>query len=172
MHILVAAASKHGSTTEIARDIGATLLAALEGDATTVDVRAAEEVTAVDDYDAVVLGSAVYMGHWLEPARRLVDKHGAALAARPTWLFSSGPVGDPPKPDEEPVDVAALVAATDARGHQVFAGKLDRDRLGFAERAVMIALRAPQGDFRDWAAIRAWTSGIAAELASTRPARQ
>jgi menaquinone-dependent protoporphyrinogen oxidase len=61
-----------------------------------------EQVDEVEGYDAVVLGSAVYAGHRLKPARKLVDRCGAALAARPVWLFSSGPVGDPPKPEEDP----------------------------------------------------------------------
>src|SRR5205807_2446948 len=107
-----------------------------------VDVRPAEHVTMVDGYDAVVLGSAVYAGHWLEPARRLVEDQAPALAQRPVWLFSSGPIGDPPKPTEDPVDVAALVEATGAREHRVFAGRLDRHHLGFAERAIALALRA------------------------------
>jgi menaquinone-dependent protoporphyrinogen oxidase len=67
----------------------------------------------------VVLGSAVYAGHWLKPARDLVARCGPALAARPVWLFSSGPVGDPPKPEEDPVDVAEVLAATSAREHRL-----------------------------------------------------
>jgi menaquinone-dependent protoporphyrinogen IX oxidase len=60
---------------------------------------AAEQVREVDGYDAVVLGSAVYAGHWLKPAREPVGRLGTFLADRPVWLFSSGPVGDPPKPE-------------------------------------------------------------------------
>jgi menaquinone-dependent protoporphyrinogen oxidase len=164
MTVLVTAASRHGSTMEIAERIGQVL--AEHG--VPVDVRPAANVTTVDGYEAVVLGSAVYMGHWLEAARQLAETESLALSQRPLWLFSSGPVGDPPKPDEQPVDVGAIVAATDAREHRVFAGILDRDRLGFAERAMTKALRAPVGDFRDWAAIDAWASHIAAAL---RPAR-
>ena len=160
MTVLVSAASKHGSTADIAQ-----VIARVIGEhGLLVDVRSAEAVSTVEAYDAAVLGSAVYAGHWLEPARKLVETHAPALAARPVWLFSSGPVGDPPKPAEDPVDVAALVAATGAREHRVFAGRLDRHRLGFAERAVTLALRAPEGDFRDWAAIEAWAAEIAETL--------
>jgi len=80
------------------------------------------------------------------------------------WLFSSGPVGDPPKPEEDPVDVADLVALTDAREHRVFAGKLVRRQLSFPERAIVAALRVPEGDFRDWTEIRRWAAGIAEAL--------
>jgi menaquinone-dependent protoporphyrinogen oxidase len=88
-----------------------------------------EQVGAIDDFDAAVLGSAVYMGQWMKPARELADRSGEALAALPVWLFSSGPVGDPPKPAEAPVDVAEILQATKARDHRVFAGKLVKKQL-------------------------------------------
>lgn len=166
MRVLVTAASRHGATAEIADEIGEVLRIALPN--AVVDVRPPEQVNSVDDYDAVVLGSAVYMGRWLDPARKLVARLAAALAARPTWLFSSGPIGDPPRPTEDPVDVAGIIDTTGARDHRVFAGKLDKRGLGFAEKAIVTALRAPDGDFRDWAAIEAWARGIADAL---RPER-
>jgi menaquinone-dependent protoporphyrinogen oxidase len=162
MKILVTAATKHGATGEIAQVIGDALL-----DSTVLEP---EQVDAVDDYDAVVLGSAVYAGHWLKPARELVDRCGNALAARPVWLFSSGPIGDPPKPEEDPVDVAEILAATRAREHRLFAGKLVRKQLAFPERAIVSALRVPEGDFRDWAGISSWAVGIATALRSRSPA--
>jgi menaquinone-dependent protoporphyrinogen oxidase len=172
MRALVSAASKHGATAEIAQEIGQVLREALQergvgGDEdVVVDVRPAEEVASVDDYDAVVLGSAVYAGHWLESARELAKHHAEALSEMPTWLFSVGPIGDPPHPDpeEDPVDVAAILEATEAREHRVFSGRLDKRTLGFAEKAIVMALRAPEGDFRDWEAIRAWAREIATAL--------
>ena len=150
MKVLVTAATKYGATGEIARAIGEVLRE--HGLDSTVGPP--EDATTVDGYDAVVLGSAVYAGHWLKPARELVDRSRDALAARPVWLFSSGPVGDPPKPEEDPVDVAEMVAATGARDHRVFAGKLVRKQLGFGDKAIAVALRVPDGDFRDWAEIK------------------
>jgi len=162
VRILVSAASKHGSTAEIAVRIAETLRTALPGDA-VVDLRPAVEVTDVAPYDAVVLGSAVYMGRWLDDARDVAQRI-AAHPQRPVWLFSSGPIGEPPKPDEDPTEVAALVAATGSRGHRLFAGRLDRHRLGLAERAMVAALRVADGDFRDWDATDSWGREIAAEL--------
>ena len=169
MKLLVSAASKHGATAEIAEEIGKQLREALQersvgGDNALVEVRAAEQVDSVEDYDAVVLGSSVYGGHWLQSARDLAERHAAALAERPTWLFSVGPVGDPPKPEEDPVDVAPILEATKARDHRIFAGKLDKSALGFAEKAIVLALRAPEGDFRDWEDIRRWAKEIAGAL--------
>jgi menaquinone-dependent protoporphyrinogen oxidase len=166
MRVLITAATKHGATGEIAQVIGE----ALRERGLDPTVLEPERVDTVDGYDAVVLGSAVYAGHWLKPARELVARCGDALAARPVWLFSSGPVGDPPKPEEDPVDVAEVVAATGAREHRVFAGKLVRKQLTFPERAIVSALRVPEGDFRDWAAISGWAASIATALGSRSPA--
>jgi menaquinone-dependent protoporphyrinogen oxidase len=162
MRVLVTAATKYGATAEIAQMI-AEVLADRGLEPTVVPP---EQVEGVDGYDAVVLGSAVYAGHWRKPARELVNRCGTALAERPVWLFSSGPVGDPPKPEEDPVDVAEIVAATKAREHRVFAGKLVKRQLGFGEKAMVVALRVPEGDFRDWAEIKGWASEIADSLRS------
>ena len=110
MKVLVSAASKHGSTAEIARAIGEVL----EDRGLEVALISPEEVQSIEGFDAAVLGSAVYAGHWLKPAMELVERLGEALADVPVWLFSSGPIGDPPKPEEDPVDVAELMEATGA----------------------------------------------------------
>lgn len=158
--VLVSAGSKHGATAEIAEHIGATLRRrGLE-----VTVAAPGEVDTLEGHDAVVLGSAVYAGHWLDDAKELARKVGSVRPAPRVWLFSSGPVGDPPRPEEDPVDVADLHASTQARHHRVFAGKIDKTKLGFAERAIMVAVRAPEGDFRDWDDIADWAEGIARAL--------
>lgn len=157
MKVLVSAASRHGATAEIAARVAQTLASHPDIDVT---VLAPQDVDDISGFDAYVIGSAIYMGHWLEAARDLVHRH-EGWREHPVWLFSSGPIGDPPKPDEQPVDVGAIVVAMLAREHRVFSGVLCRDRLGFAERAMVAALRAPYGDFRDWAAIEAWAHHIA-----------
>jgi menaquinone-dependent protoporphyrinogen oxidase len=129
------------------------------------DVRGIDDVADVSECEAFVLGSAVYAGHWLEPARRFVEAHGDELAERPTWLFSSGPIGDPPRlADQDAVQIEPIIATIGAKEHRVFAGKLDKNRLSFPERALVFAFRAAEGDFRDWDAIAAWASEIANAL--------
>jgi menaquinone-dependent protoporphyrinogen oxidase len=160
MKVLVTAASRHGATTEVAASIGAVLQAAgLE-----VHVLRPADVSGMDGFDAAVIGSAVYVGRWLEPARDLVEREKTALCRIPVWLFSSGPIGDPPKPADESVDAASLTELVAARGHRTFAGYVDRKRLGFGEKAIMAAVRAPEGDFRSWPEIEAWAREIAAAL--------
>jgi menaquinone-dependent protoporphyrinogen oxidase len=82
----------------------------------------------------------------------------------PVWLFSSGPLGDPPVPVDEPAEVTALGAAIGARGHRLFAGRLDRQELRWAERAAARVVHAPEGDFRDHDEIRRWASEVASSL--------
>lgn len=158
--ILVTAASKYGATEEIA----SALAAVLSERGLEVDVLPVEGVGTIGDYGAVVAGSAVYAGRWMKTARGFIERNAEQLAARPVWLFSSGPIGDPPKPSEDPVDVSSLIELTGARDHRVFAGRLDRGRLSFGERAIAMALRAPDGDFRDWQDVRTWASAIADAL--------
>ena len=162
MTVLVAVASRHGATREIAEAIARTLAAA----GVEAEVDDAEDVTDVSRYDAVVIGGGVYVGRWLAPARRFVELHADELALRPTWLFSSGPVGHPPKPEaDEAVQIGELLELTGAREHRLFAGRLDKARLGFGERAIVRVVGATDGDFRDWDEIDAWARAIASELA-------
>jgi menaquinone-dependent protoporphyrinogen oxidase len=162
MKVLVCAASKYGATSEIAQAVADVLA----GRGCEVTVLPPQEVGAVEEFDAVVLGSAVYMGRWMKPARELAERSAAALAARPVWLFSSGPVGEPPKPADNPVDVTEILQSTKARDHQIFTGKLVKKHLSFPDRAMASAIRAAEGDFRNWAEIREWAAGIADTLLS------
>jgi len=158
MKILVAVASKHGSTREIAEELR------VLGPA--VDVREAGEVTALDGYDAAIVGSAVYMGNWLPGARQLIEREHARLATMPVWLFSSGPLGEAPNAGDALHGLAAMLAGTGAREHVIFAGKLDAQHLGLAERLVARVVHTPTGDFRDWGAVRTWARAIGAALGS------
>jgi menaquinone-dependent protoporphyrinogen oxidase len=159
--ILVAYASKHGSTREIAQVIGDVLQVA----GFTVKVAAVSTVGDLSPYDAVVLGSALYAAHWQRDANRFVARHLAALQARPVWLFSSGPLDRsadagllPPAPS-----VALTTDPIGARGHPTFGGRLLADTPGLDPQ---ILATHPIGDFRDWIAIRAWAARIARDLAA------
>ena len=165
MTVLVAAASKHGATQEIAARIGTDLVE----HGLDVDVRSISDVSDVDRYDAFVVGSGVYLGNWRREARRFLDTHAAELARRPTWLFASGSiVGDPP-PADDPNALRAgladgLVKKTHAREHKLFAGKVDMSKLGLLEKAAVLGAHAVEGDYRDWREIDDWAASIAREL--------
>ena len=174
MHVLVAYASRHGATQGIAERIADTLKVA----GVDAEARPAASMKSLAGYDAFVIGSAAYMFHWLKEASGLVRRNRAALADKPVWLFSSGPLGTEPlnekgqdqKVAAVPKEIAELSEAVHARDHHVFFGAYDKDRkpIGFAERfvAVMPAARdaLPSGDFRDWPEIEGWATGIAHEL--------
>lgn len=175
MTVLVAYASRHGATRGIAERITQRLQAA----GLAAEARPAKEVRDLAGYDAFVIGGATYMFHWLKEATKFVRRNGTLLAARPVWLFSSGPLGTEATDKEgqdlcvvsEPKEIPELRAAIHARDHRVFFGAFDRHMkaVGLTERFVMMmpAARAafPEGDFRDWAEIEAWADGIARELA-------
>jgi menaquinone-dependent protoporphyrinogen oxidase len=79
MKVLVSAASKYGATGEIAQAVADVLA----GKGLQVTVLPPQEVGAVEEFEAVVPGSAVYMGQWMKPARELAQRSAAALATRP-----------------------------------------------------------------------------------------
>src|SRR5579859_1578796 len=165
-NVLVAYSSKHGSTKEIAQRIGDRLKA----DGLAPIVRDLATVSDLSPYDAVVLGSAVYMGAWRREATAFAHKHSSELAARPVWLFSSGPLSEPSL--EEPRHLADLRAALNPREHRVFAGALDTSKLSLPERIVISAVSKQSkqelaGYFRDWKEIDAWADGIAGALVKT-----
>ena len=158
--VLLVWESKHGATAEISYAIAGVL----RQRGIRVTLSRAAEADIGDDYDAYVIGSAVYAGHWMKHAKQFVHDFSRKLKARKVWLFSSGPLGIPPKPDEPPVDVAELIELSGAEEHRIFGGKLDPERMSFPERAISRALHAPFGDFRDFDEIRAWAATIAEQL--------
>ena len=154
--VLVVYGSKHGSTAAIATAIAETL----RDCGLRADCVEAGDVGSVDGYDAVVLGSAVYMRRWRREARRFLAHHADALAARPLWIFSSGPAGDPAKDNPrywEPPKVIAKAERLGAREHVVFGGYMP----GRAGENMPPEFR----DRRDWDEIRAWARAVASELA-------
>lgn len=157
MRVLVTAASKHGATFDIATMIGAELARA----GFDVAVEAPEAIESVEEFDAFVIGSGVYVGRWMEAARDLVNRNAAILSERPVWIFSSGPVGAPLKPLESPIDVDPMATLIGAREHRVFGGRVDRGELGLGERAILSMARAQAGDFPGpGSAPAGWISGL------------
>jgi menaquinone-dependent protoporphyrinogen oxidase len=177
MSILVAYASRHGATQGIAERIASRL----QQTGLWVTLKPIDQVGAVGAYEAFVVGSAAYRGHWMSEATTFMRHHRDLLARRPVWLFSSGPVGaetvDAKGRDvieaSAPEEFGEFAEAIHPRDLRVFFGAFDPDArpIGVMERLAapfmhMPAVRAalPAGDFRDWPAIEAWADGIAREL--------
>lgn len=163
--ILVAYATKHGGTAEIAERVARVLREA----GLDVDALPAQRAGDPAAYRAVVLGSALYIGRWRREAVRFLEANEAALAARPVWLFCSGPTGEG-EPAELlqgwhiPPNMKSLVQRIAPRGVGVFGGALDTGTMSFFEKWIIKRVKAPVGDFRDWRAIEAWAADIAASL--------
>lgn len=167
--VLVAFASRHGSTREIAAAIYRNLAGGAAGRSGGLITRLAPVEHRPDpaNFDAVVLGSAVYDGHWLEPAVAYAMEAAALLSGRHVWLFSSGLAAGPSRLPERVADADRLAAAVGARGHRLFAGRVEPRVLSTAERAAWQAVASTGGgDFRDWTAITSWSEQIAAHCAS------
>jgi menaquinone-dependent protoporphyrinogen oxidase len=164
MTVLVAYASKRGSTAEIAETVAATL----RREGLGVCLEPAGDVGNLERFDAVVLGSAVYMKRWPGDARHFLKRHRKALRQMPFWVFSSGPVGDPVQDDQawmEPPKLAEKVDALGGRGHVVFGGCVPAEPQGRVERAMVKGIPREYRDRRDWDEIRAWAKQAASDLA-------
>ncbi len=170
MRILIAVASRHGATLQIAERVAGVVRAAGH-EVDLLDVTQGHHgPDAIDGYDAFLIGSAIYEGHWLRGARRFTLDHAIALQGAPVWLFSSGPLDD----DDAHVGVETrrvdeLVHAVDAIEHRLFSGRLDRTDLSRLERWIADVVRAHDGDFRDWDAIDAWADSVVAMLQRDPP---
>jgi len=163
MTVLVAYASKRGSTAEIAETVAATL----RREGLGVCLERCDQVRSLENYDAVILGSAVYMKRWRGDARDFLKKHKKALRQKPFWVFSSGPVGDPAadNPDwVEPPKLAEKVEDLGGRGHAVFGGCLPTEPRGMMERAMVEGVPREYRDRRDWGEIRGWAKQVAEQL--------
>lgn len=173
MKVLVAYASKYGSTKGIAEYIGERLRQrGVEADVQEVGV-----VRNVADFGAFVIGSAVYMNHWLKEAKQFASQNRSILASRPVWIFSSGPTGTKATDSKGrdlrevsgPKEIEELRKSINPRDHRVFFGALYPDRLmgtvGWFARWIP---KEQEGDFRNWNEIESWTHGIAEALETSR----
>ncbi len=170
-NILVTYASKYGATREIAEKI----CEVLRQTGLQVDVLPVDGIRDLKSYEAVVLGSAIYIGKWQKEAATFLQANEKTLAERPVWLFSSGPTGE-----GDPVELveggrlpAALQPVADRiqpRDVAVFHGNINTDKINFIEKwAVKSLVKKPFGDFRDWAAIASWATSIADTLKEVEP---
>ena len=161
--VLVAYATKHYSTAEIALAIADELE---EAPGFSVEVESVENVKSIAPYEIVVLGSAVYMGQWQAGAVEFLKRYEQELAQRAVWLFSSGPTGtgDPQalmNGWKFPENLQGYADQIKPRDITLFHGKLENNWLNLFEKAAVKFIKAPEGDSRDWEMIRSWAKRIA-----------
>ncbi len=166
IRVLVAYATKMGVTKEIAETIGNVL----SGAGLAVEVHDAQHVQSTAGFEAVVIGSAVYLARWRPEAVTLLERHADRVRTGtpvPTWLFHSGPAGPAAgSPLSAPHRVRTLAVAIGAAPPMTFGGRLEPETAkGFAARRMASGPLA--GDFRDFNQIRRWSEEIAAQLVGT-----
>ncbi|NLE72869.1 MAG: flavodoxin [Actinomycetales bacterium] len=170
--VLVTYATRHGATKGIAQAVGSVLHSCGH----QVRLLPAGVVTSADEYDVVVLGSAIYHDQWLWDGRRLA-KRLRSLRGTPVWLFSSGPLGGTPEADAElerlcgldtepPWSVSTVLRGVDVRGHATFGGKLDPKVASGLDGYVH------PGDWRDMAMVREWARTIGGGGVAAEPPRE
>lgn len=189
MKLQIVYATRHGGSAGIAERI-AEVVRSEGADVVVADAAGRPDPTG---FDGFVVGSGVYMGSWLKEGTEFLERNQSTLAARPVWLFSSGPLPgssmategvdrltDALGPEEGPGSggrkkISALSTAIHPRDHRVFLGAFDpKDPpKSMPERLVRMMPAAkrvlPAGDFREWDAIEAWAREIAAELGAKVP---
>jgi menaquinone-dependent protoporphyrinogen oxidase len=162
--ILIAYASKYGSTAEVAQGIGRIL--AEQGQ--TVDVKSMASIDRLDSYRAIVLGSPIYATRWLPEAEDFVNRFKISLTDLPVACFtvcmalrdgsekSRILVAHWMKPVYEVINPVAT---------GLFAGALEARRMGLIWHVILWLRKTPQGDFRDWPEIQTWASRLPSAFA-------
>ena len=162
--VLVASATRYGSTQEVAEVVASTL----RERGLAVDIQPMRKVRTLDQYRAVVLGAPLYMFHWHKDALHFLARHRTALTARPVAIFALGPFHAEEKEfqevrgqlDKELAKFPWLTPGAIA----IFGGKFDPEKLTFPHNLLPALKNMPASDVRDWTAIRAWASDLAAQF--------
>jgi menaquinone-dependent protoporphyrinogen oxidase len=165
--VLVAYATRYGSTQEVAEAVTATLREC----GLSVDLRPAHEVDTLTRYNAVVLGAALYMFRWHKDALRFLSRHRKALMERPVAIFALGPTHNP-YDEKEWLNSNTQLDKGLAKfpwlkpiAREMFGGKYDPTKLRFPLN--LFAGAEPESDLRDWTAISSWTNELALKLENT-----
>lgn len=167
MNVLVAYATRHGATAEIAEKIGE-VLAQNDLKADVVEISSVKDITA---YGAIVVGSSIYFGDWHKEMVNFLNENEKLLITRDVWIFSSGPTGHRDTYEivaewRFPLWFRPLLERIQPHDGAVFFGKLDLEKLNFFERTIAKMLKEPIGDFRDWEEIETWAQTICKQIKS------
>ncbi len=159
--ILVAYATKYGSTEEIAQKISEVL----KNSGMEVTLSEASEIKSIDNYNTIVLGSAVYVGSWRKQAARFLKKFQDELKDKKVYLFSSGPTGEGDPVSlmegwEFPKNLKEIADKIGVEDIKVFHGAVDPDKLSGLHKFMVSKIKAPVGDFRNWEDIERWSRKV------------
>jgi len=161
--ILVGYATRYGSTQQVAETVATTLSeAGLE-----VELKLIRQVRTLQGYRGIVLGAPLFMFHWHKDALQFLSRHREALMQRPVAIFAGGPftTGDEEEwqSSREQLDQElAKFSWLTPVAVEVVGGRYDPAKVHFP--LSLFLKQIPDSDLRDWTAIRAWASNLAAKL--------
>ncbi len=162
--VLVAYATRYGSTQEVAEAVAATL----RERGLAVDFSPMRDVRTLDQYRAVVLGAPLYMFHWHKDALHFLARHREALTQKPVAIFALGPFHAEEKEYREAREQLdkelAKFSWLTPRAVAIFGGKFDPQKLTFPHNMLPALKNMPASDARDWTAIRTWASDLAVQF--------
>ncbi|MGJ3237192.1 MAG: flavodoxin domain-containing protein [Anaerolineae bacterium] len=163
--ILIAYATKHGATAEIAVKVGAVLRQA----GYELEIMPIEIVDDLDAFDVVIVGSAIYYGQWRKDAVNFLRDHQNDLREKAVWLFSSGPTGEGDPVDlsqgvRYPEQLQDLIDSINPQSIALFHGELNLNQINRLERFIINRIKAPTGDFRNWEMVEEWAQSIVKSL--------
>jgi menaquinone-dependent protoporphyrinogen oxidase len=161
--VLVCYASRYGSTGEIAE----AMAEELEKKGIATDIARVEDVTVIEGFSAVVLGSPLYMGKMLPEAREFVHKFRGPLNRLPLYVFVAGytfreRLEEYLKSGEDAIDAIRLYVNPADVGY--FAGRVNPDLVSSPDRAILLMGGVHPGDFRDWNRVRQWAGQIGEKI--------
>ncbi len=162
--ILVTFSTVYGSTQEVAERIAATL----REQGVEVDLLPVRQVRSLDLYRAVVLGAPLYMFHWHKDALGFLSRYRKTLGQKPIAIFALGPINNVEK---EFTDARAMLDKELAKftwltpaAIEIFGGKMEPAKFRFPHNLIPAMNKMPASDIRDWNAIAAWATKLAAQL--------
>ena len=164
--VLIAYATRAGSTPEIAAAIGETL----SGRGCAVDVKPVKSQPSLNGYSAVLLGSAIRMGSWLPEMVDYIKANRSAFTqsmamGMPVGLFTVHMLNTEDDPASRTARLAYLDRVRPLLGtveEAYFAGVIDLEKLSFLDRWMVKMVKSPVGDRRDWNKIRNWAPAVMA----------
>jgi menaquinone-dependent protoporphyrinogen oxidase len=168
--VLVCYATRYGSTGEVADAVGTRL----REQGLDADVRPVKEVRSLDGYDAVVVGTPIYLGALHKDMRGWLEAQQAALESRPSAIFALGPTSaadDLAEASGQLDKALAKLPWLTPVATQMFVGKYDPARLRLADKLLAALPASPlhrlaARDDRDWEAIGEWAGEVARAVTS------
>lgn len=157
--VLIAYATKTGSTAEIATRIGKII--AEKG--FSVDVKPVKEAKDISSYSTVLVGSGIRIGQMMGDALNFIKDNKTALKKKHFSVFFACMTLQeytPEKLEEVSVYLNPVRELVQPEYEGMFAGVIDPAKMTLVERMMMKVMKVPQGDFRNWPAIENWANEV------------